>query len=553
MPSLGRGARSGGPVAIALAALLAAGAWIPPLPAAPESPAVVGAVRAGSPANSVTPAAVVTTTSSSTVQTVAAGAHLTCAVRADGTLGCWGLNAAGESVPPGGTFTAVSGNGWYDPVGDSRSWAHDLTCAISGAGSIVCWGDDGAPARTPPAGTFTALDVRSDHGCAIRSDATVACWGSDWAGAATPPAGTFLAVSVGEGYSCGVRTDGTLACWGSDAEGAATPPAGVFTAVGAGSHHVCAIRDDGTLACWGSDADGRSTPPTGTFTGVDAGDGHTCAVRTNGALACWGRAADGQTAPPTGTYTAVSAGQRHSCAVRTDGRLTCWGYDGYGQVTMYPKADVVIEPRAITQVRTTVVVRWAARPALSPVGSYDVSYRRGKWDGSVAPPVRWRSRTTDASASFRGTPGYGYVFSVVVRYADGRVSVRPGESGTTFPLDDRSLLRSPGWFAGTGPAYYHTTYLRTSTCGATLTKAGVVANLIVLVYTRCPTCGRVEVYLGSRRLKTVNLYASTVQNRYLLAVWADYEHAARGTLRIKVISSGKKVMIDGVGVYNLAP
>jgi hypothetical protein len=74
-----------------------------------------------------------------------------------------------------------------------------------------------------------------------------------------------------------------------------------------------------------------------------------------------------------------------------------------------------------------------------------------------------------------------------------------------------------------------------------------VARRIALLATTCPTCGKVRVYWGSTLLKTVNLSSARTVNRKLITV-VTFAGARTGTLSIKVYSSGRKVLIDGVAI-----
>jgi uncharacterized repeat protein (TIGR01451 family) len=122
----------------------------------------------------------------------------------------------------------------------------------------------------PPDGTFTQVSGGDFHTCGIRTDGTVACWGADWDGQSSPPSGTFTQVSASADHTCGVRDDGTLACWGWNGYGESSPPGGTFTQVEAGTNHTCGIRTDGTAVCWGLNDDGQlglaftsAAPPPG--------------------------------------------------------------------------------------------------------------------------------------------------------------------------------------------------------------------------------------------------------------------------------------------------
>src|SRR5439155_17047034 len=93
------------------------------------------------------------------------------------------------------------------------------TCAVKAAGSLACWGYDLYGQASPPAslGTVTQVSAGGAHTCAVKVDGTVACWGWNAYGQATPPAGlgSALQVEAGQTYSCAIMTDHSLACWGS--------------------------------------------------------------------------------------------------------------------------------------------------------------------------------------------------------------------------------------------------------------------------------------------------------------------------------------------------
>jgi alpha-tubulin suppressor-like RCC1 family protein len=81
---------------------------------------------------------------------VAAGSNHSCALRADGTIACWG---AGKKV--GGTCVTA-----------------DLECGQS---------------IPPVEGGFVEVAAGYSHSCALRADGKVKCWGSNTGGRATPP------------------------------------------------------------------------------------------------------------------------------------------------------------------------------------------------------------------------------------------------------------------------------------------------------------------------------------------------------------------------------
>ncbi|MEZ5100818.1 MAG: hypothetical protein R3C15_13665 [Thermoleophilia bacterium] len=298
---------------------------------------------------------------------VAAGANHTCAVLANGSAVCWGLDSTGQV-----------GDG---PEGEA---------------------DHPAPAAVllPAGRRAVAVAAGSRHSCALLDDGSLACWGFDLSGqvgdgaddsaderapvgVALPGGRRATSVVAGSDHTCAILADGALACWGADgfgqvgdgADGNADEPAPVLVAlpggrraaaVAAGATHTCAILDDGSLACWGHDINGQlgdgpdgnadepapvlaSLPAGRRAVAITAGTSHTCAILDDGSLACWGYDLSGQVgdgadgnadepapvaiALPGGRRAlAVSAGGSHTCAITDDGALACWGYDAFGQV-----------------------------------------------------------------------------------------------------------------------------------------------------------------------------------------------------------------------------
>ncbi|GHP08800.1 hypothetical protein PPROV_000753700 [Pycnococcus provasolii] len=92
--------------------------------------------------------------------------------------------------------------------------------AMRADGSVACWGDN-HNGEAPPAGVegdFVAVAAGYGHSLALRADGSVACWGANYVDQA-PPAGVegdFVAVAAGNDHSLALRADGSVACWGRD-------------------------------------------------------------------------------------------------------------------------------------------------------------------------------------------------------------------------------------------------------------------------------------------------------------------------------------------------
>lgn len=229
----------------------------------------------------------------------------TCAIDADASVLCWGVNhsgqlGAGDAAAHAGPVTVLDGDGFpiRDIVALDAGGAH--ACAVDASGNIWCWGDasfgkgGGGVAAARVGGITGALDIAtgSDHSCALLIDGGVACWGWNLNG----QAGDSL-----ENDYCG----GDYA----DCLPAPRPVDGVSGAkqVAAGERHSCALLEGGRVMCWGSnqvgqlgvtapglDREASLVPLPSVAIDLDAGSAHTCAILDNGDVACWGSVSFGQ-------------------------------------------------------------------------------------------------------------------------------------------------------------------------------------------------------------------------------------------------------------------
>jgi alpha-tubulin suppressor-like RCC1 family protein len=135
----------------------------------------------------------------STATAITAGFKYTCAVLADGTARCWGSNFSGEL----GDGTTTERHAPVDVSGISTATAiaagtfnstGSHTCALLADRTVRCWGlndygqlGDGTtttrltPVAVPGISTATAITVGASHTCAVLADGIVRCWGSgEW-------------------------------------------------------------------------------------------------------------------------------------------------------------------------------------------------------------------------------------------------------------------------------------------------------------------------------------------------------------------------------------
>lgn len=333
---------------------------------------------------------------SSGVKSISSGGAHTCAIDANGTPRCWGLNSyrqLGDAAPDSQSSIPVSVTGIAQEAvkisaGGSIWTGH--TCAITKDGAVKCWGynasgqlGSGRPAGTSgipvsvagPPQSVIAIDAGSGHTCVLTSANSVQCWGDNSSGQLGDgtKAGRNMPVSVlglepvttgisgGSSESCFVGGTGSVKC--TSQGGQAVEVSGLFSnvvAISTGMWHRCALSSSGGVQCWGLNGYGQLGDGTTTdrnapvdvigmateVAAIAAGSTHTCALMNSGNVRCWGENTSGQLGDgsnvhrPTpvevgglaGGAIAVATGSYHTCALMNTGGLKCWGYNTKGQL-----------------------------------------------------------------------------------------------------------------------------------------------------------------------------------------------------------------------------
>ena len=185
------------------------------------------------------------------MKAIAAGGFHTCALRTDGKVVCWGNNqfgALGLGVAKSGAFPP----GFVKHGGTATALAAgaSFTCALMANQTVLCWGLNDAgqvgsgkaggvlPTPTQVVGLSGVVKIhaRGHHTCAVLKDGGVKCWGgngafklgsySDDPYSATPVSvrsgpyevnltGAEDVVTLGES-SCAPLKGGEIRCWGGN-------------------------------------------------------------------------------------------------------------------------------------------------------------------------------------------------------------------------------------------------------------------------------------------------------------------------------------------------
>lgn len=202
---------------------------------------------------------------------------------------------------------------------------------------------------------------------------------------------------------------------------------------------------------------------------------------------------------------------------------------------------------------SSATVSWAGldNPRGTGIASYQVREHAAAYSAGFTPwtyPSAWQALgPTTTSLSVSGlAQGHDYCFAVRAVDFAGNSSAWTAPRCVARPLDDRALSVGAGWSLGTGSRYWNGTITTTRTDAATATRAGAELDRVGIVATRGPGMGAIAVYVGATRIGQISLVASTKHYQSLILLPPFSYRAA--TVRVKVVSSGKPVQLDGLAL-----
>lgn len=153
----------------------------------------------------------------------------------------------------------------------------------------------------------------------------------------------------------------------------------------------------------------------------------------------------------------------------------------------------------------------------------------------------------DGSWSLRGLTAGSHVFTVAA-IANNTRDFSPAGRTFNVPFDDRALAGA-GWTRTKAKKHFKNTVTTTTTLGAALTTRQTLKfRRVALVADKGRGYGTVKVFWGSKMLREVSLHAKRLQTRKVIPIKRFTGKLRSGRLRVVVVSSGRTVRIDGIGV-----
>lgn len=201
------------------------------------------------------------------------------------------------------------------------------------------------------------------------------------------------------------------------------------------------------------------------------------------------------------------------------------------------------------QKQRVFTVTWST--STDPTGPvrYDVRYREAPYNGGFGGFVNWQTSITATTATFIGTPGTTYCFSARAVDGAGNASAYGAEGCTAVPVDNPAFKHRGKWGKKTGAGYYLNTFSRTKKKGATLTLPGVQAKALSIIVTKCRECGIINVFFKGNRVRRINLRSKAAARQKLRFVnLKTFGSVQTGMVRVRVVSRGKLVIVEGLGV-----
>jgi hypothetical protein len=237
------------------------------------------------------------------------------------------------------------------------------------------------------------------------------------------------------------------------------------------------------------------------------------------------------------TMPSLTSGTSYTFTVQASNRMGT-GPDSVSSSAVTPFA---VLPR-------TAITSGPAKHSFVTSANATIGYSSSEPDSSFACLLDGIERSCGSSSvSLSALAQTTHSFSVAAQDGAGDVDASPATRAWTIPLDSTALTHSSGWSQRRGTEFYMGVYSQTSKQGAALRSRVSGMRKLALVVTTGPGYGAVKVYLGTRLLERVSLDSAVLTKQQVLPI-QRFSSAKTGKVRVVVVSSGKPVRVEGLGV-----
>ncbi|HZC70626.1 MAG TPA: hypothetical protein VE442_08030 [Jatrophihabitans sp.] len=214
--------------------------------------------------------------------------------------------------------------------------------------------------------------------------------------------------------------------------------------------------------------------------------------------------------------------------------------------TVKPSVTITA-PTAVAIAASSVANNWQGSDAGSGIAYYQSQYEVASASGGFSQWADFGQRWDPAATVETTVSGLaaGDTYCLRVEAVDNAGNIGYSASRCfAVALDDRKMSTSSHWSRVTGNSYYDKTATVSSTRGAALSRSGGTVDRVGVVAKTCRGCGTVGVYVGTKLIGKLNLAADATHYRVIKMLPRFGQRS--GTVRVKVLTSGKPVTVDGV-------
>jgi hypothetical protein len=170
-------------------------------------------------------------------------------------------------------------------------------------------------------------------------------------------------------------------------------------------------------------------------------------------------------------------------------------------------------------------------------------------DGQVVPNRGGKNPRTCTNTEFNyfGVGAGDHTLRIRAVDLDGNKDATPVVVKFSIPQSAQFLTKLHGhWIRRTGRGYMEDTYLLATSHGASISHGFSGRRNIILLVSKGPGYGSLDVLIKGKLVKRINLNATTVRHQVLIQI-KKYKVPTRGDVKVVVSSHRKSVYIEALG------